>query len=142
MTTRILVVEDEETVRFLISSALEKVGHTVAEAENGVEAERLLKAQTFDLVITDLIMPERDGLETIRYLRAHHPEVKIIAVSTPSTLMLLECARLLGAHGTLAKPFTLMDLEQAVDRVMTDSPADRGQVTPVPAAATLDRRFL
>ena len=115
---RILVIEDEDTIRTLITSALEQLGHDVIEAENGQVAERYLDEDRFDLVITDLIMPERDGLEVIRDLRANHPDTRILAASTPSTLMLLEIAKLMGAHATIAKPYTLGELTESVSALL------------------------
>ena len=118
---RILVIEDEDTIRTLITSALEQLGHDVIEAENGQVAERHLDEDRFDLVVTDLIMPERDGLEVIRDLRANHPDTRILAASTPSTLMLLEIAKLMGAHATIAKPYTLGELTESVSTLLGSS---------------------
>lgn len=122
MPLSILVVEDEKSVRTVIRQKLERDGHTVREAENGLIAERILLETRFDVALLDLIMPVRDGLETIRHIRSKYPALKIVAMSTPSSLMLLECAKLMGAHGSLAKPFTLADVEEVLAQV-TGQPA-------------------
>src|SRR5208283_2976492 len=78
---RILVVDDNAEVRRALSKTLLKAGYDVITAEDGAAAVRVYRGQSFDLVITDLIMPNQEGLETIMELRRLTPEVKIIAIS-------------------------------------------------------------
>jgi CheY-like chemotaxis protein len=113
---RILVVDDEQLFLFTVAQLLSAVGHEVVTARDGLKAARHWRAAAFDLVITDIFMPERDGIETILALRQEHPEIGIIAMSgrvDTSTSYLGLVARL-GACRTLTKPFTAEQLHAAV----------------------------
>ena len=119
----ILLVEDDEGVRTLLHKALVAAGHEVEDAWNGDIALAAYRRQSRDLVITDLMMPEKDGLETIMALRRLNPTVKIIAMSGGGrTLGLgqlyLETASTFGANRILAKPFTSTALLTAVSEVL------------------------
>ena len=105
---RILVVDDEEGIRTLIRNMLVREGHQVTTACDGVEALRVVDSQAVDLVITDLIMPEMEGVEMISELRRRFPAIKIIAMSgggMGGAVDYLRLAKALGAGQTLAKPF-------------------------------------
>ncbi len=78
---RILIIEDDEEIRDLLESLLTREGYTVATAANGKQGVAAFLAQPFDLVITDIIMPEKDGIEAIMDLRRGRPELKLIAIS-------------------------------------------------------------
>ena len=122
---RVLVIDDEEQVRTLIREVLEGAGHEVMEARNGREAIKLYEAHPTDVVITDLVMPEQDGLETIRELRRRFPAVKIIAVSGAQqklNLDLLYIAEKLGALRTMEKPFDIRKLVALVEELLQDKP--------------------
>jgi len=122
---RVLVIDDEEQVRTLIREVLEGAGHEVMEAGNGREAMKLFEANPTSVVITDLVMPEQDGLETIRELRRRFPAVKIIAVSGAQqklNLDLLYVAEKLGALRTLEKPFDIRKLVALVEELLQDKP--------------------
>jgi CheY-like chemotaxis protein/two-component sensor histidine kinase len=122
----ILVVDDDPGIRQLLHQLLGRAGYTVAIAENGRQAIEQVKAQPVDLVITDLYMPEREGLETIRELVAARPGLPIIAISGEGR-DLLPVAKLLGAHATVAKPFRAEDLLRAVRETLGRSrPATGG----------------
>ncbi len=116
MSRSILIVEDDAEVRHLIRRTLENGGHDVCEAANGLEAVSAVKATPFDLVITDILMPELDGLETIIYLRREVPGTKIIAISGTQNELFLRDARGLGASATLTKPFQPAALLDIVNR--------------------------
>jgi CheY-like chemotaxis protein len=106
---RILLVEDDELLRRGMRLILESAGYEVATAPNGVVALLLWMKQPFDLVITDLLMPEKEGVETIVELRQRRPTQKIIAMSGGGFIMAedyLRIAQALGVTRTLAKPFT------------------------------------
>jgi len=106
--TRILVIDDEESVRFTLREILEHENYEVTVAKDGVEGTALFTAQPFPLVITDLFMPEKEGLETIIELREDYPDTKIIAISGGGSMGLtnfLESARKLGVDQVIAKPF-------------------------------------
>lgn len=118
MQPEILVVDDEKQVRSLLRRKLEQCGYQVHEASNGREAIETLGQRSFDLVISDIMMPEKDGLEVIMYLRKTRPELKVIAISAPGNQLFLESARALGASRVLEKPFALDDLAVAVDELL------------------------
>lgn len=106
----ILIAEDDPGVRHLIRRSLEQAGYSVAEATNGAEAIRAVHAAPFDLVITDILMPETDGLEAIVHLRKRTPGLKVIAISGYENALFLADARGLGATRVLTKPFKPGDL--------------------------------
>jgi len=115
---RILVVDDEELARFTIREILETAGHEITEAENGNEAIASQNANPFDLIITDIIMPEKEGVETIIELKADYPNLKIIAISgggRTKNLDFLKLADEFGADKILAKPFSEDELMEYVD---------------------------
>jgi CheY-like chemotaxis protein len=101
----ILVVEDSDDLRRAVGEILEQAGHEVVLAESGKKAVQLCQEKTFDLVITDLAMPDMDGLELIRSLRTSHPELPVLAMSGTFTGQFMKIATTLGAVGTLEKPF-------------------------------------
>ncbi len=131
--SRILIVDDEPAILSILERMLCKLGHESATAGNGKEALRRLEEGAFDLVITDLIMPESEGIETIGAIRKRWPGVRIIAMSgggRQSPTPYLAVAASLGADATLAKPFQMSDLEAALRAVLvqsgpTSAPASR-----------------
>jgi DNA-binding response OmpR family regulator len=116
---RILVVEDDPRVREVLHQALAAAGYDVVATADGEEALAAYAAAPADLVITDLLMPRKDGVETIRGLRHRHPSAKVIAVTAArGRFNRLTAARHLGAHRTLLKPFGMGDLLAAVRDVL------------------------
>ena len=118
---RILIIDDEEQVRLYLRRILEPEGHEVVEAGNGKVGLHLYREEPADLIITDVFMPEKEGLETIRELRSDYPEVKIIAISGGGRnidLDFLPLAKQLGALRTLAKPFDRQKMLDAVQEVL------------------------
>jgi CheY-like chemotaxis protein len=108
---RILVIDDDEPVRTTVRETLEHFGHTVIEARNGTEGLALFSHAHADLVITDIVMPEKDGLEVLRELRSMRPSVKIIAISGAGRdrgAVYLNTAKLMGAATVLPKPLHLL----------------------------------
>jgi len=119
---RILVIDDEAAIREVLGVMLTREGYDVVEAANGNDGMRRFHENPFDLVITDLIMPEKEGIETILDLRRHYPHVKIIAVSGGGIIPAgdyLAMAQGVGAHRVLEKPFMLTDLLKAVKDLLT-----------------------
>lgn len=116
---RILVIDDEEDILKIIAEMLTYAGYEVVEASSGREGIRLYRHAPFDLVVTDLIMPEKDGLEVLMELRKDFPEVKVITLSG-STYghSSLETSKALGAARTLRKPFLEDQLLEAVREVL------------------------
>ena len=118
---RILLVDDDELLRKALSLTLEKMGHQVHEARNGNEALLLFAAEPPDVVLTDIIMPEKEGLETILELKRLHPAVKIIAMSgggRASNIDYLKIAKQMGVVRTLTKPFSPEAMAAAIAEVM------------------------
>ena len=118
---RVLVIEDEQMVRDVCARILERAGYFVALAENGKEGLRLFNESPFDLVITDIFMPEMDGLEFIRQLRRIEPSVKLVAMSgggRHEDFEALRPAMHMGAARILVKPFDKTDLLKVVEDVL------------------------
>jgi DNA-binding response OmpR family regulator len=117
---KILVIDDDDGSRCLIENALQFDGHQVQVATNGVSGMRLMRLERPDIVITDILMPDQDGLGLIRCMRQEFPAVKILAISgggTVGSLDLLVAAGRLGADATLAKPFVPEQLFESVNRL-------------------------
>jgi DNA-binding response OmpR family regulator len=124
----ILIIDDEQAVRKMLRMSLIRAGHEVAEAEDGEAGLREFRQNPPDLVITDIVMPGKDGLETIMELWRENPDVRIIAISGGgariSTDLCLEHARIFGAVKTLSKPVDRQVLLSAIDEVLART-ADR-----------------
>ena len=100
---------------------LEAAGHTVSSAEDGISAPKVLAAKPVDVVITDLLMPERDGLEFITEIRKKYPAIKIIAMSGGGHIArdsYLRIAKNFGAHFILEKPFSQAGVLGAIESVL------------------------
>jgi len=118
---RILIVDDEEVIRNLLRHVLEREGYEVIEAGNGKIALQVFRQQPADLIITDIVMPEKEGLETITELRKTYPDVKIIGMSGGGRIDskdYLMIAQRLGANRTLAKPFEWNDMLSAIKELL------------------------
>ena len=118
---KILIIEDEPGLRQAMSTALTRRGFEVETAADGAAALQLFKKRPADLVITDIIMPEMEGLETIVALLKQRTRLKIIAISGGGCLAgndYLPVAQALGAALTMPKPFTIQELEEAVAKVL------------------------
>ena len=118
---RILVIDDDEQMRVLLQQAMQWAGFEVVAAENGRKGQQLFEEQPADLIITDLIMPEQEGLETIRILKQGYPAVKIIAISGGGRIgpeAYLPAAMELGADRIFTKPFDVKELISAVQELL------------------------
>jgi|SRR5665811_981644 len=118
---KILVLDDELSILLMIKKMLEKAGHEVSLALNGREGMQLFEKSRPDLLITDIIMPEKEGLETIFELRRKFPELKIIAISGGGRISpdgYLPGAKLLGADMTFQKPLDQKEFLQAVSQLL------------------------
>lgn len=119
---RILIVDDEVQIRMLLRQLLEKEGYEVDEAQNGLIALRKFKENPFDLVILDLIMPEKEGVETIIDLKKEFKDAKIIAISGGGRVgpeNYLKSAERLGAMHTFTKPIENEELLKTVQELLT-----------------------
>jgi DNA-binding response OmpR family regulator len=130
--TRILLVDDDESFRTMLRKTLIRSGFEVIEAGNGAEALQRLAEVTPALMLIDLIMPEKEGLETIESLRRSRPSLPIIAMSGGARINagdFLKIARHLGACETLEKPFSFQELELAIDAALRNSANRSSAVT-------------
>ena len=116
---RILVIDDEEDVRTVMKGVLQSAGHEVACAADGEQGLASLRRTGANLVLTDILMPEKDGLEVIMYLQRESPLTKCVAISAPSNRVFLQSAQLLGATRVVEKPFTAAEIEAAVREVLS-----------------------
>jgi DNA-binding response OmpR family regulator len=117
----ILLVEDEVQIRAALKTALEDEGYKVEEAKDGNQAIKSFKNCLPDLVITDLVMPDKEGLQTIREMRALSPEIKIIAMSgggRNDSKTYLKMAQSFGAAYVLDKPFSITDFLDIVNKML------------------------
>src|SRR3954452_2743535 len=117
---RVLIVDDDPICRAIGVEALTQEGHACEEAEDGEAATVRLAEQAFDLVVTDLLMPNKEGIETIIEIKKFWPSVKVIAVSGGSRSATsdqpLQMASRLGADATLSKPLRAEQLKAAARR--------------------------
>ncbi len=120
----ILVIDDEPLVRRVLVRLLHSAGHETAEAGDGVEGLRVYDVVQPDLVITDLVMPEKEGLETIADLREQNPDLPVIAMTGVMPRNFLDFARDFGAVTTLVKPFTRDEVLAAVNQALDLNGAD------------------
>ena len=124
----ILIIDDEEDIRDALKMVLESAGHAVRLAANGNEALALQRKAAADLIITDIIMPEKDGVSTIKEIREEFPGIRVIAISggggvqpteyvpdAITTTAYLAAAKQAGADRVFTKPFERQELIQAVD---------------------------
>lgn len=111
---RVLLIEDNADLRDYLRLALEAEGYEVLTAHNGKEALGLLNGRAIDAVITDLFMPEMDGIETIAALKRRLPGIRVIAMSGRPGVDYLTVARELGVAHTLRKPFEMDELLKAL----------------------------
>ena len=127
---RAIVADDDASLSDLLSRVLKNLGHDVRWAKNGAEALALQKELPADLLVTDIIMPEKEGIETILEFRKTYPRIKIVAISGGGSLLrgdaYLSLAERVGANVTLLKPFRNADFVTAVRKVLASSDVDDG----------------
>ena len=115
---KILIIEDELQIRIILEKILKLAGHEVILASNGAEGVSRFRAAPTDLVLTDIFMPDQEGVETISQLRREFPDIKIIAMSGHDGPM-LAVAKHLGVSAILQKPFSSEELLKAVSRSLS-----------------------
>lgn len=117
---KILVIDDDKFVAAIIAGTLKNNGHEVEVAFDGEAGESMFDAGTFDVVICDMLMPQQEGIETIRHMRRAKPNVAIVAVSggLGPQFDVLAAAKQLGANVTLPKPFHAPQIVAAVDQAL------------------------
>jgi DNA-binding response OmpR family regulator len=117
---KILVIDDDHLVRYTISKILQRNGYDVVTASDGKRAMTVFRTENPDVVITDIVMPEQEGGETIIMIRHERPEVRIIAISgggRTRNLDYLDMARALGADDVIRKPFEAEELLSRLARL-------------------------
>jgi CheY-like chemotaxis protein len=114
----ILIADDEPAMRRLIRDSLSEKSYEIVEAADGRAVIKMIQNASVDLIITDVCMPERDGLETIQAIRRLRVNTKILAVSGAFDGLFLAAARAFGADAALAKPFRPNDLADCVDQLL------------------------
>jgi CheY-like chemotaxis protein len=130
--SRILIIDDEPQIRSMLRLMLERVGYEVAEAPDGIEGIRRYRENPADLIITDLIMPNKDGIGMIIDLKKEFPKVKIIAMSGGGVNRpegYLDGAKKLGAARTLTKPIDRDEMLKAVKETLKGSAAPAESLT-------------
>lgn len=125
----ILLADDEESVCVLIGRWLQERGHTVTVVGNAIEGRRALALQTYDLVITDVLMPDGDGLNLIAEVKKTQPVARILAISGGGRYLhgedYLKMARGLGARAIVAKPFTWQQLAAGIELALASATEQR-----------------
>jgi len=119
---KILVIDDEEQIRKMFSLILENEGYEVDTAEDGKIGCRMFGNKKYDLLITDIVMPEKEGIETIIELKRDYPELKIIVISGGGRISpksYLNLAKGLGADKTFEKPVQRKDIIEAVRELLS-----------------------
>jgi two-component system, chemotaxis family, chemotaxis protein CheY len=124
---KLLVIEDNTAVRTVAARVLRSAGHEVTEADTGKSGVAAVVRERPDLIITDIFMPEQEGVETIRQIRELDPSIPIIVISSLAEWgdqKPLENARMVGADLALEKPFPIQDLVSAVTRLLEEGRAE------------------
>jgi DNA-binding response OmpR family regulator len=121
--SRILLIDDDNALRGVIALSLAHAGHEVIQALDGRQGVDLARVASFDVVVTDLIMPHQEGMETISILRKEQPHLPIIAISggLPNSELYLQIAEKIGAKQVLAKPFAMTTLLTAIGELLAGS---------------------
>ena len=116
-----LVVDDEDSILELMTAMLESLGWETTAVRSGAQAMAAVEKSVPAFVITDMIMPDMEGVEIIRHLRKLHRDLPVIVMSgNPVGTQFLNSARVLGARATLSKPFSRSELEAAVSQVVAN----------------------
>jgi DNA-binding response OmpR family regulator len=130
MPLKILLIDDDDPVRTVLARTLERAGHSVAQAHNGRDGLNQLDQSRFDLVITDIVMPEMEGIEMLMEIRKRNFSGKVLAMSGGGAMgsgTNLHVAKLMGARMTLTKPFSPEDFLAAVDQLASEETGAHGQ---------------
>lgn len=118
----ILVVDDEDNIRNMITTMLNEKGHAVSQTQDPLQAHGIMAKEQIELLITDLVMPGKTGIDLIMELTEQFPELKIIAISGGGGINgrfdYLPIAKLIGANNIMRKPFKLTELNLAVDSLL------------------------
>ena len=122
---KILIADDDGEVRVTLQKLFQMDGHEVELARDGLEAMRMLDDGRYDLMVTDIVMPNREGLESIMETRRKHPEVRLIAISgggRERTESYLRMAETFGAEAVFRKPFSPREMLETVSQLLAPRP--------------------
>ncbi|HEO71187.1 MAG TPA: sigma-54-dependent Fis family transcriptional regulator, partial [Candidatus Hydrogenedentes bacterium] len=127
--TKILVVDDNAGMRELLGTAFREKGLDVATASNGIEAVARISEQTFAVIVTDLKMPGKDGIEVLKAAKSVQPDTKVILITAYGTIDTAVEAMRLGAYDFITKPFRVAELELKVDKILRNTRPEQGPRT-------------
>lgn len=116
--SNILVVDDQASMRFIISNMLKEAGHTVTEAEDGSQALNVLKKTAFDLVLADVNMPQLNGLEFLSSVRKEWPSLKVVFITSMIEETIVLGAEKLNLDGLILKPFEKAAAMDIINKVL------------------------
>ena len=121
----VLLIDDDEMLRTVLAIAMEQAGHNVLQADDGQKGVELSRTASVDIVITDLIMPVQEGVETIMTLRRERPRLPIIAISggVSNSKLYLDIAGKIGAKRMLPKPFAPRQLVALIEEILNEESA-------------------
>ena len=141
MSKRILIVDDEPSIRTVLRAHLRRAGYRPLLAEDGAAAARLLEDEPVDLVVSDLMMPNMDGMELLGHCRSVHPGLPVILITAHGTVDSAVEAIKQGAHDYITKPFDAEELQQVIRKALATGAADQRVVQPDPDAAEAPGQF-
>ncbi len=118
--SKILVVDDEDALRTVLSIGLTSEGYNVSTASDGDEAISGLQKETFDLVVLDIKMPRMNGFEVLKFVKEKHPETKVVMLTGISDLEDAIESKKLGANDFVNKPYDLVDLVTTIEQVLSE----------------------
>ena len=119
--SKVLVLDDNEILVTVVTEALQEAGYDVMGTKDSKNLEKILQNQSFDLLITDIIMPDKEGIEIIIHVRENYSNMKVLAISGKDmggSFNILELASGIGADATLKKPFTNSELIKTVNNLL------------------------
>lgn len=114
---QMLIVDDSATMRNMIKAVVQEMGHQCHTAQDGEKAFKLCQAQQFDLIITDINMPNMDGIELIRLIRESHNATPILVITTEGGENVKQAGKAAGASGWIVKPFNPDTLKRAISKL-------------------------
>ncbi|MBI5216254.1 MAG: response regulator [Ignavibacteriae bacterium] len=115
---KVLVVDDEEALRTVLSGELVNEGYKVGTAADGDEAIAIIKQEQFDIVLLDIKMPKVDGFEVLKFIKKDYPAIKVIMLTAFADLKNAIESKKLGAEDFISKPYDLVDLLTTIERVL------------------------
>jgi DNA-binding NtrC family response regulator len=118
--SNILVVDDEDALRMVLSSELQSSGYEVGTASDGDEAINLVQSKKFDLVLLDIKMPRVDGFEVLKFIKKNYPTIKVIMLTGFADLKNAIESKKHGAEDFVSKPYDLVDLLTTIERVLSE----------------------